>query len=186
MLKQTGTIYFQDGTVKNGEISIFFETGYSAKELITFSQNGKPGKILVTDVKGYKIKDKYYVPRFIDVDGNGIVHLLFVQQLTREGSRIHLYELYQRNHGSNANGEDVYSYYISTPTQPKFEVWSISGKYLVPRFDDKMSKLVVDCPVLARKIQQHNKGYFYPQLTPSNQKKAEIVKRIIDEYNACK
>ena len=186
MLKQAGTIYLQDGTERNGDITIFFETGYSTKEFITFSQNGKSEKVLVKDVKAYKIKDKYYVPRFIDVEGNGIEHLLFVRQLTTEGSRIHLYELYQRNQGSNANGEDVYSYYISTPIQPKYEVWNISGKYLVPRFDDKMSKIVADCPTLARKIQQHNKGYFYPQLTLSNQKKAEIVKRIIDEYNACK
>src|SRR5882757_1786979 len=72
MLKQSGTIYLQDGTEKNGEITIFFETGYSSKEFITFSQNGKSEKILAKDVKGYKIKDKYYVPRFIDVDGNGI------------------------------------------------------------------------------------------------------------------
>lgn len=186
MSRQYGTIYMENGTQKNGEITIFFETAYAPKDFISFSLNGKVEKMYVNEIKGYKIKDKYYVPRYIDIEGNGINHLLFVQRLTMEGSKIHLYELYQRNQGSNANGEDIYSYYISFPTLSKYEVWNASGKYLVPRFEEKMSKIVADCPALAQKIQQQNKGYFYAQLTLSNQKKADVLKKIIDEYNECK
>lgn len=186
MFGQNGTVYLEDGTEKNGEITIFFETGQEPKNFIELKLNGKSEKIFIKEIKGYKIKDKYYVPRFVDLDGNGINHLLFVQRLTKENSKIHLYELYQRNQGNNAYGEDIYSYYISLPTLAKYEVWNASSKNLVPRFEEKMSKIVSDCPSLANKIQQQNKGYFYGQVTLSNQKKAEVLKRIIDEYNQCK
>jgi hypothetical protein len=186
MLRQHGTIYMEDGTEKNGEITIAFETGYSTKDFINLSVNGKAEKVYTKNIKGYKIKDKYYVPRYIDIDGNGITHLLFVQRLTGESSKIHLYELYQRNQGANSNGEDVYSYYISVPNHSKFEVWNASSKNLVPRFDEKMSRIVADCPALAQKIQQHANGYFYAQFTLSDQKKADVLKKIIDEYNDCK
>lgn len=186
LVRQSGTIYMEDGTEKNGEITIAFETGHSIEDFINLYINGKAEKVYTKNIKGYKIKDKYYVPQYIDLDGNGINYLLFVCRLTNEGSKINLYELYQRNRGSNANGEDVYSYYISLPTHSKYEVWNASGKYLIPRFDEKMSKIVADCPALVQKIQKHNKGYFYSQFALSDQKKADVLKKIIDEYNECK
>jgi hypothetical protein len=186
MVRQYGTVYLENGTEKTGAITIDFEIGHPAKDFISLSLNGKPVKVYIKDVKGYKIKDKYYVPRYIDVEGNGINYLLFVRRLTSEGSKIHLYEFYKRDGYSNASGEDPYSYYISFPTLSKYDVWNVSGKYLVPRFDEKMSKIVSDCSALARKILQQDKGYFYTQLTTSNQKRAEVLKKIIDEYNECK
>lgn len=186
MLRQYGTIYKEDGTEKNGEVTITFEAGQPAKNFISLSVNGKVEKMYPRDIKGYKIKDKYYVPRYIDLEGNGISYLLFVQRLTGESSKIQLYQFYQRNQGSDANGDDVYSYYISFPTLSKYEVWNASGKYLVPGFNEKMSRIVADCPALALKIQRQNKGYFYAQLTSSNQKKADVLKKIIDDYNECK
>lgn len=178
MFGQDGTVYLEDGTEKNGEITIFFETDHEPKNFIELKSNGNSEKIFIKEIKGYKIKDKYYVPRLVDLNGNGINHLLFVQRLTKEKSKIHLYELYQRNQGNNAYGEDIYSYYISLPTLAKYEVWNASSKYLVPRFEEKMSKIVSDCPSLANKIQQENNGYFYGQATLSNQKKLKCLKEL--------
>jgi hypothetical protein len=186
MLRQPATVYLQDGKEKNGEITIFFETTYPPKDYITLSSGGSEEKIKAGGIRGYRIKGKYYVPRYIDLDGNGIEHLLFVQQLTPDTSRIQLYELYERKQGVDANGEDPFTYYISTPALPKYVVWNASSKYLVPRFEEKMSRLVADCPALAQKIEQQQHGYFYAQLVLSNHKKAEVLRRIIDEYNACR
>jgi hypothetical protein len=89
---------------------------------------------------------------------------LFVKKLTKDNSRINLYELYERVTNTSSNGRrtyetDSYSYYIHVPGQPD-EAWNIEGRHLTPNFENKMSDLVKDCPALAEKVRRKDKGYF--------------------------
>lgn len=63
--------------------------------------------------------------------------------------------------------------------------WSIRGKKFFPNFEEKMSKIVSDCPSLAEKIKQKMNGYAVRQMS-IDAKKYEVIKKIVDEYNSCK
>ena len=49
-----------------------------------------------------------------------------------------------------------------------------------------MSEIVKDCPALADKIRHKEKGYFYAQISLSQEKQVETVLGIIDEYEKCR
>ncbi len=108
--------------------------------------------------------------------------------MTKEDSRIHLYELYeQRTRLGGTYNTPEYSYYITTPVHNRQQsAWNLEGRKLTPNFETKMSEIVKDCPSLAEKISKKEKGYFYAQVSFINSKKIETMLSIIDEYNKCR
>ena len=178
------TVYMLDGIEKNGKITIMFETGHDADRSISLMNDNHEEKISMESIKSYKINEDYYFPKIIDLEFNGSDRLLFVKRLTQEKSRIQMYELHQQKK-QTADGEDHFFYFISLPMQGRLETWNVGGQHFSPHFEEKMSDLVEDCPALSNKIQQKEKGYFLAQLTSSNFKRVEVLKRIIDEYNDC-
>ena len=120
----------------------------------------------------------------VALDFEGTERLLFVKRLSADSSRIHLFELYQ-SRGQTADGSDFMGYYISLPTQGRLETWLVGGNHLVPKFDEKMSKLVEDCATLSGKIKRKDNGYYVGPFTVTVAK-AKIMKRIVDEYNDCR
>jgi len=184
VFKKDGIVYMLDGTEKKGEITVMFETWHDADKFIHLENAGREEKVLIDSIKAYRINDDYYFPKGITLENSDVERLLFVKRLTKVNSRINLYELYQARK-QTSDGQEHFFYYISLPTQSRLEVWNISGKNLVPNFDNKMSKLVDDCPALSNKIKDKKSGYFLAQYTLSDTKKMEVLKRIIDEYNDC-
>ena len=177
-------IYMLDGTEKKGKITIMLETGHDADEYIRLLTGNAEEKILIDSITFYQVNKDHYFPKKIDLDGNGAESLLFVKRLTKENSRMDMYELYRQGK-QTSDGADLYLYFISIPGHSRFEVWSIGGKNFFPNFDEKMSSLVEDCPALAIKIKQGQKGYSLGQFSLSL-KKFEVFKRIVDEYNDCR
>ena len=173
-----------DGTEKKGEITIKFESWYGADKFIQLENAGREERVLIDSIKSYRINDDYYFPKRIVLENSDQERLLFVKRLTKENSRINLYELYQARR-QTSDGQEHFFYYISFPTQGTLEVWNIVSKNLVPNFDEKMGKLVEDCSVLSNKIKDRSRGYFLAQFTLSDTKKVEVLKRIINEYNDC-
>jgi hypothetical protein len=169
---------------KKGQITIQFETGQSARRSIELFNAGHLEKIAVDDINYYTVGENRYYPKIVDIDLNGSQMLLFLKQLSVQNSRIGLYELYQQKSQAN-DGVDKYFYFISLSTYGRLEVLSIASKTLVPNFDQKVSKLVEDCPALAEKIRQKEKGYYLPALVLSDQRKATVYLTIINEYNGC-
>jgi hypothetical protein len=184
LFEKEGTIYLLDGSTKKGKITISFETGHDADKFIHLKNNNIDEKIAIDLIKSYEVNSELYFPKIVAFDMDGNERLLFLRRLTKEGSRIHLYELYQQAR-QTSDGTPVFLYYISLQSHTRLETWFLGSKHLVPDFNEKMSRLVEDCTVLANKIRQKDKGYFLAQLTISNEKKAEVMKRIIDEYNDC-
>ncbi|HEY0751010.1 MAG TPA: hypothetical protein VGD26_07635, partial [Chitinophagaceae bacterium] len=113
----------------------------------------------------------------------------FMKRLTREGSRIHLYEDIQKETSTSNNGTSTKyetQYYMQFPNEQGDAVWPLNSNKFVPNFDEKMSRLVADCPTLSERIAKKENGYFYAQVSLFKERRAEVLLNIIDEYNQCK
>lgn len=192
-----GTVFTNDGKEIPGQVTLNLENYRSSRLYVTvLRKDAKDAeKINLTDIKGINIRNDYYEPKLIDMGGFGNSdEFRFVKRMTKEGSKIHLYELYEqrtrqtnsRYNGGSSYTTPEYSYYITTPAHTRQQAaWNIEGRKLTPNFEDKMSEIVKDCPSLAEKIKRKEKGYFYAQVSLIDSKKIETMLGIIDEYNKC-
>jgi len=182
--KRNRTIYFEDGTVKKGMITILLENDIPEANVIKFIPDGETDSrnINIKEIKSYFIDGNVYVPKLIYLDFRDY-HLLFVKRLTGENDRMQLYELHQL-YKSNSEGQETSYYFISHPFFSKYEVVDINGTKLIPLFDIKMGDYVSDCPDLFNKIRTKQKRYFYT-FTSLRPKKLEVIERIVKEYNSC-
>ena len=80
-------------------------------------------------------------------------------------------------------GSEIMTFYVSLPGNAE-EVFDLNATKFIPKFDDKVSKFVADCPALAQKIQNKEKGYFYNLM--NQQKAPDIWANIVLEYAKCK
>ena len=183
VLAKDGIVYMLNGTEKKGKISVMVDTGLEPDKFIRLKVGDSTERILIDSIQSYYINGDYYFPKVVALDFGGTQALLFVKRLTKENSRIHLYEL--KIHRSNTNdGSDLIAHYISLGTHKRLETWLVGDKHLIPNFEEKMSKIVEDCIILSNKIKQKDKGYFISGLTLSLVR-LETLKRIINEYNNC-
>ncbi len=194
-----GTVYMKDGREIPGQVTLNLEQYRASRTQVTVlgKDSKKPEVIPITEVKGINIRSDYYEPKLIDMGGFGNNdEFRFVKRMTKEGSKIQMYELYQQvtrqantrfgGVGGNTYQTPEYSYYIVTPAHTRqMPAWNIEGRRLSPNFEDKMSEIVKSCPALAEKIKNKEKGYFYAQVSFNGQKKIETMLGIIDEYNRC-
>ena len=190
------TIYTKDGKELNGPTTSSLESNFRGSDYITVSEKDKKGsqRIYLTDIKYISIRGDYYEPKLVDMGFASRDKLLLLKRLTHENSKIGLYELRQQetrnqNNGSGSSSSYTvtnYSYYITPPGNDRLQAFNIEGKRLVPNFENKMSEFVNDCAPLAGKIRNKESGYFYAQISLNQQKKVEIIRGIIDEYNRCR
>jgi hypothetical protein len=195
MLKQDCTVYLLNGTMQRGKLTILLETGHTADNIIHLLTGKKEEKKIVIDsIKYYKCNNDYYYPKKLNLEAYeipnryylslpNVSNILFLKALTKENSRIMLYELYEPAAKSN-DGTDHYDHFISFQNDSRLDVWNLGNSRFFPRFEDKVSSIVADCPVLSDKIKQRTKGYFASQVSV-DAKKYEVFERIATEYNAC-
>lgn len=188
--KEKVVLYFRDHSTRKGEINISLEN-YSSqraefKPFVGFTPEGKTTeeKISLYDIEGYTMGPDFYALKKLDLYLDNTLYLLFVKRLTAEDSKIQLYELYETGRG-NYTGDIKYSYYLSPPSADPLETFNTRSSFLVPHFDQKMSRLVVDCPELAEKIMSRQHGYFLPMGSFKLKTHPEVLMRIINEYNQC-
>jgi hypothetical protein len=185
VFRKEAVVHMLDGSEKKGELSIQFETGYNSGNTIRLKNGTVEEKLLVDSILFYRIGDEHYYLKKIDLNLNGSEKLLFVKELTKPNSRIKLYELFEQKK-QTSDGADHYSYFISLQGHDRLQTLNIGSRNLIPNFDEKMSRIVEDCPALSNKIKQKAKGYFIAEFTISNQKKVEVLQHIISEYNDCR
>lgn len=185
-----GTIYLKNGKELNGPISSSLANIYNSNAYINITPSGsKEQRVGVQEIKGISVRSNYYEPKNVDMGFGSRDQVLFLKRLTKEGSRIGLYELYEQRTSNSRNGTyytDVYTYYIDAPGSKSNEVWNLEGRHLTPNFEEKMSEIVKDCQPLAEKISRKEKGYFYAQVSLVSEKRIETMLNIIDEYNKCR
>lgn len=195
LLNKECTVYFTDGTIKTGQLSIQFETGRKGENLISFeNEKNQVEKISIENIKYYEFEREFYFPKIINLNTyeipvkdnlylENVRNILFVKRLTGENAKIHFYERYQSRVGS-LDGNEQHDYFISFSNDGRFTAWDIRSNKFFPKFEEKVSNLVSDCRSFSNKIIQQANGYYLTR-TSLDVKKYETFKRIVEEYNTC-
>jgi hypothetical protein len=185
------TLYLTNGRSYQGKLAVH-TSNYSANAVkIYLEGDKKPMNFPIMEVKGYDFRNDYYELKEVRGGLRLGKEYSFMKRLTKDGSRIHLYENTQKvttSSGPNTGSYTRYEtqYFLQLPNEQGDAVWPLSSSKFVPNFDEKMSKLVADCPALAAKIANKESGYFYAQVSMFKEKRANVLMQIIDEYNQCK
>jgi hypothetical protein len=184
------TLYLVNGRSYRGDL-VVHTNKYSANSVKLYAEGDrKPMRFSLAEVKGYQLRNDYYELKEV----RGGIRLgkeySFMKRLTKDDSRIHLYENTTKVTGSNGPNMGSYTYYetqyfLKLPNEEGDAVWPLTSSKFVPNFDEKMSRLVADCPTLAAKIAAKEPGYFYAQVSLSKEKRANVLMNIIDDYNEC-
>jgi hypothetical protein len=139
------------------------------------------------EITAYKTgKDTYELKHAMDGVIGGKTDF-FMKRLSPAGSTIHLYEHLERRYDHKSDQRVTYlpKYFVQFPNEHRNTVWALSGKRLSPHFNQKMAEVVRSCNDLKQKITNKEKGYAYTQFTTRESEKANVVLRIINEYNDC-
>jgi hypothetical protein len=151
----------------------------------------------LSDIKGYAVQNESYLLKEVNKPieigkGHSLLGQLvaakayyFMKRLTPERSRIHVYESVKKQAAGNMAATYTMEYYIALPGEPGNRVYPLDDSRLVPNFDEKMSRIVSDCPALAQKIAGREQGYTYAQVNLLQEKRLAVLLNIIEEYNHC-
>ncbi|MGZ3924346.1 MAG: hypothetical protein ACXVBJ_11300 [Flavisolibacter sp.] len=183
--KSEATVYFFDGTVKKGVLSVVFENQDPNMNHIYFiPANSTTAETLdYRTIKSYSIDGDVYVPKLVDIYVNDRKLYLFVKRLTTENARLQLFELHQLFKSSDS-GEENFEYFISKLGSGVYDAVNINSSQLFP-FEKAMEAYVMGCPSLLQKVLRKQKGYYY-SFSTFKTKRIEVMKRIVEEYNNCK
>jgi len=189
-------IYLLNGTEVDATMSVQFETGHNSDSILTITDESHQEKrISIDSIQYFKVNNAYYYPKILDMEAYDIPNkdvqylpnirnIVFLKRLTDDNARIQFYELYQSKLKSE-DGQEHYSYYVSLPSDNRLAAWSLGSNKFFPKFEEKWSSIVSDCPSLSEKIRQKTSGYSLNQISVEL-KKYEVFKRIISEYNNCR
>lgn len=189
MQGQPASITLADGKQLNGKVSVKIINEYYGAERVSFAEGTEKEykDYKLAEIKSLFINGSTYCVKTIASNGNGRDVKKFVKEISQAGGRMALYEneMVTRNTTTNAS-ETTTQYFIQLPTSTT-EIYSVLSSKFTPKFDEKMSSYVDDCPTLAEKIRSKNKDYFYPFLLSDNSiRRKAVLMQIINEYNSCK
>ena len=186
-----GTVFLTNGKSVDGKIIINKSNFLSSPVKVYTEGDKKPMQFPLMDVKGYQIRGDYYALKEIKGGISIGNRYSFMKRLTNESSRIQLFENVEKHTSSSGYNNTISTttyeteYFMQLPSEEGDAVWSLSSNKFVPNFDEKMSRMVSDCPALAQKIADKEEGYFYRQVTMFKEKRADVLLNIISEYNNC-
>ena len=183
-----GTVLLTNGKTIDGKISV--NSGSFLSSHLKVYQDGekKPMQFPLRDIKSYSLSNDHFDLKNIRGGLSIGQHFVFMKRLTPGNSKIHLYEHMVQSRDKRDLHRNRYEieYFMQLPSDNSTDVWPVNGPKLVPDFDEKMSKLVADCPQLSSKIANKEEGYFYRQVTVFREKRMDVLLNIIAEYNRCK
>jgi hypothetical protein len=189
----TGTLFLTSGRTVEGKLVVNTGNSFGSPVKVFLPGEKEPQKFNLHEIEGYEIRGQYYELKEIRGGLSLGRSLSFMKKLTPKDSRIHLYENMEEHtntttHNGTTSTTKQYDtqYYMQLPSETGDAVWAVNSSKFVPNFDEKMSKLVEDCPALAKKIADKEAGYFYAQVTVFKEKRADVLWNIISEYNKCK
>jgi len=183
-----GTVYLTNGRTVDGKISVSSGSFLSSPLKVYQDGDKKPMQFSLRDIQSYRLRNDYFDLKNIRGGLSIGQHFVFMKRLTPEDSRIHLYEHLVQSRDKRDLHRNRYEteYFMQLPSDNSTDVWPVNGSKLVPEFDEKMSKLVKDCPNLSKKIAGKEEGYFYRQVTIFKEKRMDVLLNIIEEYNQCR
>lgn len=180
-----GTLYLKDGKTLRGKLQVETENLFGGKVKLQTEEDRKQAQFSLNQVKGYSVGDDMYELKEIR-EGISIGRKqFFMQRLTPENSRMHVFSYAKKETVNKSSTRYITEYYVQLPNEAEDLVHSSNGSRFVPHFEEKVSRMVGDCPSLAKKIAGKQAGYFYAQVNLVKEKRADVLLRIIDEYNRC-
>ncbi|MBB1284197.1 hypothetical protein HRH25_07425 [Flavisolibacter sp. BT320] len=180
-----GTLYLHDGKTIDGKLVIETENIFGSKVKMYTAEDRKPMQFSLSQVRGYAMGENEYELKEIREGLSIGKRQFFMKRLTPLNSRIHLYEFSKKETANKTSTRHVTEYYAQLPGEEENLVHSTIGSHFVPHFEQKVSRIVSDCPALAKKIADKQNGYFYAQVSLLKEKRVDVLMRIINEYNAC-
>ena len=180
-----GTLFLQNGKSYQGKLIIETENVFSSPVRLFVEDDKKPMQFKLDDVKAYRLRNNLYELKEIREAINLGRRLFFMRRMTPESSRIHLFEFSKKEKVNKTSVRHEPEYYVQLPQEENNVVYAANGSTFVPHFEEKVSRLVHDCPQLAKKITEKKPGYFYAQVSLLREKRADVLLRIIEEYNEC-
>jgi hypothetical protein len=189
MQAQPASITLTNGTQLNGKISVKIINEYYGAERVRFAEGTKK------EYKDYKLDEikslfingaNYFVKTIVGNSFNRDIKK-FVKEISQLGGRMALFENETVTKNTNNNIKETSTeYFIQLPNSTS-DIYSVLSSKFTPKFDEKMSGYVQDCPALAEKIKSKDKDYFYPFLLSDNSiRRKAVLLQIINEYNSCK
>jgi hypothetical protein len=189
----SGTLFLTNGRTVEGKLVVSTGNTLGSPVKVFLPGEKQPQKFSLHEIEGYEIRSQYYELKEVRGGISLGSRYSFMKRLTPKDSRIHLYENMEErtttttNNGVSSSSKNYETqYYMQFPSESGDGVWAVNSSKFVPNFDEKMSKLVEDCPVLSKKIADKEPGYFYAQVTVFKEKRADVLWNIISEYNKCK
>lgn len=180
------TIFLHHGDSVQGILNLNNEVMIK-KVKIKSGSSKNAARYHLLEITSYKTAEEHYELKHLM--GSSILGKTdyFMKRLTPTGSDIHLYE-HKERHSEHRSGKPVVyrpKYYVQFPNEHRNAVWALDSERLVPHFHQKMGAVVEVCADLKQKINNKIKGYHYTQFNTSEKDRAEVVMRIINEYNYC-
>jgi hypothetical protein len=188
---QDARLFLRNGKTFEGKLSVHNERFSEGNVKLYMEGDVRPMRFKVHDVSGYQIGNEKYHVREI----KGGLHLrkqnIFVKRLTPDDSRIHLFEGMVRKTKDLGKGHVNKSYYekkffIDFPDKESQIVWESENSRFPNKFGEEISRLVSDCTILVDKIQNQKDGYVLPHASSPVEKQAEVLLKIIEDYNSCR
>jgi hypothetical protein len=180
-----GTLHLKDGKKLDGRLVVETENVFGSKVRLYTEDEKKPMQFSLNQVKGFSIRGDEYELKEIREGISIGKRQFFMKRLTPQNSRMHLFEFSKKETTNKTSTRHVTEFYVQLPDEEEDLVYSTNGSHFVPHFEDKVSRIVSDCPSLARKIASKQNGYFYAQVSLLKEKRADVMLRIINEYNDC-
>lgn len=180
-----GTVYLRNGKTYAGKLIIETENVFSAPVRLFAGEDRKPMQFRLNDVKAYQVGNTFYELKEIQEGISIGRRLYFMKRLTPEMSRIHLFEFSKKETVNKTSVRHEPEFYVQLPEEKDNMVYAANSNTFVPHFEEKVSRMVQDCPTLAKKISGKIPGYFYAQVSLVREKRADVLLRIIEEYNEC-
>lgn len=181
----SGTLYLQNGKTVEGKLVVQTDNFLGSPVKLFTEDDKKPMQFNLSAVKGYSVNNQLYELKEIKEGLSLGRRLFFMRRLTPENSRMHLYEFMEKHTVNKTATRHDKEYFVQFPGEQANQVHAAHGSRFVPGFDEKVSDLVADCPTLSKKIRERKDGYFYAQVSVFPEKKVEVLRKIIAEYNEC-
>jgi hypothetical protein len=182
------TIFLSNGDSARGNLSLNNEVLFNRKIKFVADDGVDIEKHHLLDISSYKKGNDTYELKHVMHGKKVTAAHYFMKRLTAPDSRIQLYEHVQKKYEHRSSKRVTYHpvYYMSTNKSRRNTVFDVRGHQLAPNFHLKMSELVSDCASLRSKIFKKEEGYFYQVSGSTEKQRADILLRIINEYNNCK
>lgn len=180
-----GMLYLQDGKSYEGKLVVETENLFGRPVKLYHNEEKKPMQFSLSQIKAFSVRNELYELKEIR---EGIAlgkRFYFMKRMTPENSRIHLFEFLKKETVNKTATRLEPEYYIQLPNEKEEVVYASNSTKFVPNFEEKVSRLVADCPILSQKIAEKRPGYFYAQVNLLKERRADILLKIINEYNQC-